>query len=79
MIVEITQDEMDDFVYNSHQMALKQAEILRELFGMNIVFTYKGEVKKAIERSIKRHNPKEEPDPIGHKEDFITKRFNEVT
>lgn len=78
MIIEITQEEMDEFIYNSHQLAIKQAEILRELYGLNIVFTYKGEVKKAIERCIRKHSPKEEPDPIGHKGDFITKRFNEV-
>lgn len=75
-MIEITQEEMDDFIYNSYQLAIKLAEILRELYGVNIVFTYKDEAKKAIERSIRKHI--EEPDPAGHKDSFITKRFNEV-
>lgn len=71
MILEITEDDMDLFNYESEQIRRQQCKMFQDLWGVNIVFNYSKEIKESIARGAKiyeERNP-DPIDPIGHKEE----------
>lgn len=71
MIVEITNDDMDLFNYESDQIRRQQCKIFQDLWGVNVVFSYSKEIRESIARGAKIYEERhQEPiDPIGHYED----------
>lgn len=75
MIIEIIDDDMDLFNYESDQIRRQQCKMFQDLWGVNIVFNYSKKIKESIARGAKIYDERHpEPiDPIGHYEDKAVK------
>lgn len=70
MIIEITEDDVDLFNYESDLLRRRQCKMFQEIFGVNILFNYSKEIRESITRGAKIYEERHQGyiDPIGHYE-----------
>lgn len=71
MIVEITDDDMDLFNYESDQIRRQQCKMWQELFDVTFLFNYSKDIQESIARGAKIYAERNQDmiDPIGHYEE----------
>ena len=71
MLIEIIEDDLDLFNYNSDQIRRQLCKMILDLWGVNIVFRYSKNIKESTARGANTFDKINNDliDPIGHKEE----------